>query len=204
MTQAHTNHNDSHGDDHDEPHITPLSTYLGVWAALVVLTAFTVIVSRFDFGSANTIVAMLVATVKATLVALFFMHLLYDDKFNLVILLTSLLFVAIFFSPVLIDLGSRGMIDPLKTRAGYKILNAKPSTLPEPAPEAAPAPAAAPAATAPAAEPTAPAAAPAAPAAAPAAPAPAMKPAAAPAAAPAAVPATKPAAPAPAHAAQPH
>ena len=117
------------------------------WAALVVLTAFTVIVSRFDFGSANTIVAMLVATVKATLVALFFMHLLYDDKFNLVILLTSLLFVAIFFSPVLIDLGSRGMIDPLKTRAGYKILNAKPSTLPEPAPEAAPAPAPAPAAT---------------------------------------------------------
>ena len=72
------------------------------------------------------------------------MHLLYDDKFNLVILLTSLLFVAIFFSPVLIDLGSRGMIDPLKTRAGYKILNAKPSTLPEPAPEAAPAPAPAP------------------------------------------------------------
>ena len=63
MTQAHTNHNDTDGHDHDEPHITPLPIYLGVWGALVVLTAFTVIVSRFDFGSANTIVAMIVATI---------------------------------------------------------------------------------------------------------------------------------------------
>jgi cytochrome c oxidase subunit 4 len=146
MTQAHTNHNDTDGHDHDEPHITPLPIYLGVWGALVVLTAFTVIVSRFDFGSANTIVAMIVATIKATLVALFFMHLLYDNKLNLVILMASFLFVAVFFTPTLIDLATRGMIDPIKTRAGYKTANAKPSTLPEAPVEVAPAPAPAPAA----------------------------------------------------------
>ena len=201
MTQAHTNHNDTDGHDHDEPHITPLPIYLGVWGALVVLTAFTVIVSRFDFGSANTIVAMIVATIKATLVALFFMHLLYDNKLNLVILMASFLFVAIFFTPTLIDLSSRGMLDSIKTREGYKQMNLKPSTLPEPpVVEVAPAPAAAPA---PAVEHTTPSAAPAAAAPAAAAPAPVAAPAAAaPAAKPAVVPA-KPvvpaAAPAPVH-----
>lgn len=149
MTQAHTNHNDAGGHEHDEPHILPLSTYLGVWGALVVLTVITVAVSRFDFGSANTVVAMVVATIKASLVALIFMHLLYDNKLNLVILMASFLFVAIFFTPTLIDLGTRGLLDPIKTRDGYKQMNAKPSTLPEPpveaAPAAAPAPTAAPA-----------------------------------------------------------
>jgi cytochrome c oxidase subunit 4 len=195
MTQAHTNHNDAGGHEHDEPHILPLSTYLGVWGALVVLTIITVAVSRFDFGSANTVVAMIVATIKASLVALIFMHLFYDNKLNLVILAASFLFVAIFFTPTLIDLGTRGMIDPIKTREGYKQMNAKPSTLPEPpvaaapaaetAPAVVPAPAAAPAPTA-APAPAAAAPAPAAAAPAPAAPAPAAaKPAAAPAPAPA-------------------
>ena len=201
MTQAHTNHNDDGDHAHDEPHILPLSTYFGVWGALVVLTAFTVAVSRFDFGSANTIVAMIVATIKATLVALFFMHLLYDNKLNLVILMASFLFVAIFFTPTLIDLSSRGMLDSIKTREGYKQMNLKPSTLPEPpVVEVAPAPAAAPA---PAVEHTTPSAAPAAAAPAAAAPAPVAAPAAAaPAAKPAVVPATPvvpAAAPAPVH-----
>ena len=200
MTQAHTNHNDDGDHAHDEPHILPLSTYFGVWGALVVLTAFTVAVSRFDFGSANTIVAMIVATIKATLVALFFMHLLYDNKLNLVILMASFLFVAIFFTPTLIDLSSRGMLDSIKTREGYKQMNLNSSALPEPpVVEVVPAPAAAPAPAAPAAEHTAPSAAPAA-----AAPTPVAAPAAAapPAAKPAVVPA-KPvmpaAAPAPVH-----
>jgi cytochrome c oxidase subunit 4 len=207
MTQAQTNHNDSHDHGHDEPHVLPLSVYFGVWGALVVLTAFTVIVSRFDFGSANTVVAMVVATIKATLVALFFMHLLYDNKLNLVILMTSFLFVAVFFTPTLIDLATRGMLDPIKTRQGYKQMSAKPSTLPEPPVEvvpAAPAPAPVAPAAAPAPAPVAPAAAAkpgtAAPAVAPAA---AAKPAVAPAPAapatgakPAVAPAAKPAAPA--------
>jgi len=199
MTQAHTNHNDDGDHAHDEPHILPLSTYFGVWGALVVLTAFTVAVSRFDFGSANTIVAMIVATIKATLVALFFMHLLYDNKLNLVILMASFLFVAIFFTPTLIDLSSRGMLDSIKTREGYKQMNLKPSTLPEPpVVEVVPAPAAAPAPAAPAVEHTTPTAAPAA-----AAPAPVAAPAAAPPAAKPAVVPAKPgmpaAAPAPVH-----
>lgn len=146
MTQAHAypNDHDSGGDGHGhhEPHVLPITTYLAVWAALVVFTIITVAISRFDFGAANTVIAMFVATVKASLVVLFFMHLYYDNKFNLVILIASLLFVSIFFTPILIDLGTRGALDAVKTRAGYQLANTPPSL--EPAAPAAAAPAAAP------------------------------------------------------------
>ena len=150
-----------------------------------ILILATVSLSVFAYSAASRMT-------EATLVALFFMHLLYDNKLNLVILVASFLFVAIFFTPTLIDLGTRGMLDPIKTRDGYKQMNLKPSTLPEPpVVEAVPAPAAPAAATpAPAAATPAPAAAPAA-----AAPAPAAPTAAAPVAKPAIVPA-KPVAPA--------
>lgn len=162
MTQAdayssnsHGSHGAGHGHGHgDEPHVLPLSVYFGVWAALVVLTVITVAVSRFDFGSANTVIAMFVATIKGSLVALFFMHLYYDNKLNLIILVASLVFVSIFFTPVLIDLSSRGALDSVKTRAGYKLATTPPSLQPTPPPEApAEAPAAAPAPANPAAAP---------------------------------------------------
>ena len=44
------------------PHVTPLRTYIATWLALIVLTAITVGVSRIDFGSANFVIAMVVAT----------------------------------------------------------------------------------------------------------------------------------------------
>lgn len=145
MTQAHAYPNDhdspSDGHGHDEPHVLPIKTYLAVWGALVVFTVITVAISRFDFGAANTVIAMLVATVKASLVVLFFMHLYYDNKFNLVILIASLLFVSIFFTPILIDLGTRGALDSVKTRAGYQLANTPPSLEPA-APVVAPAAAA--------------------------------------------------------------
>ena len=56
-----------------EHHITPLKTYLVIaGSTMSCLTAVTVWVSYFDFGSFNIVIAMGVATVKATLVALFF------------------------------------------------------------------------------------------------------------------------------------
>jgi cytochrome c oxidase subunit 4 len=88
--------------------------YLGVWIALLVGTVITVAVSYFDFGSFNMVVAMVVATAKAALVALFFMHLYYDEKFNLVLFVASLVFVAIFFTFTSADMFTRGWIDPIK------------------------------------------------------------------------------------------
>lgn len=61
-------------------HQLPFSVYLKVFVTLVVLTVITVWVSRYDFGVMNIVVAMVVASIKALVVALFFMHLKYEDK----------------------------------------------------------------------------------------------------------------------------
>ena len=94
-----TNH-----DAHPEVgHVTPVDLLLKVWGALVVLTVVTVAVTWVDLGSMNLLVAMGIATVKALLVALFFMHLRWDRPVNGVIFLTAILFVAIFIGGVLLD-----------------------------------------------------------------------------------------------------
>jgi cytochrome c oxidase subunit 4 len=100
----------AHGhEDHGLSHIMSMPMLLAVWGALVVLTIVTVVTATqpmFNFGAyPNLIIAMIIATVKATLVCLFFMHLLYDRKFNLLIFMGSLLFVLIFVSFAMLDSG---------------------------------------------------------------------------------------------------
>jgi caa(3)-type oxidase subunit IV len=110
-------HHDSHAHDHEghgAHHITPAIVYHLIFGALLCLTVITVWIAQFDFGAANTIIAMLVATVKASLVALFFMHLLHDDRLNMVTFGFGLLFVALFFLFPLLDITSRTYVDPLK------------------------------------------------------------------------------------------
>lgn len=63
----------------EEKHITSYKTYIIVWLALMVLTFVTVYVSYLDFGQLNIVVAMVVASFKAGAVALFFMHLKFED-----------------------------------------------------------------------------------------------------------------------------
>lgn len=91
----------------NEHHILPFSLYVKIFLSLLVLTVITVLVAQFDFGSLNTLIAMLVATVKATLVALYFMHLKYDDKANAVCLLGGVFFLIIMFAFIAIDIYTR-------------------------------------------------------------------------------------------------
>lgn len=84
-------------------HVLPLRLYLSVAATLLVLTSITVYVSTIDFGPYNLVVAMVIAALKATLVALFFMHLWYDSKIYLVVFLTAITFLAIFITFTLFD-----------------------------------------------------------------------------------------------------
>ena len=82
-----------------EHHIIPLSTYFKVFGALMVLTALTVLTAQVDLGGwINIIVAMVIATIKASLVLMFFMHLYYDNKTNLIFFLGSILFLVIFIT----------------------------------------------------------------------------------------------------------
>jgi cytochrome c oxidase subunit 4 len=85
------------------PHVLPPRVLLGTAAALLALTAVTVAVARVDLGAVNVAVALGVATVKATLVALFFMHLKYEHRFHLVVLVGATLFAVLFASFVLFD-----------------------------------------------------------------------------------------------------
>ena len=99
-----------------EHHITGPKTYLAVLLALIVFTIITVWVAQFDFGSLNTIVALLIASIKGTLVALFFMHLRHD-KFSAIIFIGGLLFLAVFLIFTLFDIDTRQTVLPsnLKT-----------------------------------------------------------------------------------------
>lgn len=64
---------------HGKSHIKEMAF---TFAALIVLTIITVAIAKIDFGSQaiNVTIAMVVASIKATLVALYFMHLKWEDK----------------------------------------------------------------------------------------------------------------------------
>lgn len=107
----------SHSAGQSHHHVSPVSAYLAVWGALMVGTVITVAAAFVDLGPVNTPLALLIATVKASLVGLFFMHLYHDEKFNLVIFVSSFLFVLIFFSFTLVDTTLRGKVNPIETHA---------------------------------------------------------------------------------------
>lgn len=97
-------------------HILPLQVYLGVGTALLILTIVTVWVAQYNLGPVNLLVAMIIAAAKASLVALYFMHLKYDNKLYAVIFLTALLFLAAFIVFTMFDTMDRGLVDPTKER----------------------------------------------------------------------------------------
>lgn len=88
----------------------PIKIYLLVGAALLTLTAVTIWAAGQDFGEWNTVVALAIATVKALLVAFFFMHLYYDNKFYFFVLVMGLLMLALFIGFSMIDTQRRGDI----------------------------------------------------------------------------------------------
>lgn len=75
-----------------------------VAGALLVLTFLTVAVTWINIPEPfNVIVAIAIAVLKAALVAMFFMNLYWDTKFNTVVFLMSILFLLIFVSITLLD-----------------------------------------------------------------------------------------------------
>lgn len=103
----------NNSDDHSN-HVLPLWIYIAVFSALIVLTVTTVAVAQVDLGgTANLIIAMVVACIKAGLVALFFMHLLYDKKIYLYVFMSSLVCLAIFIIFTSFDIFRRDAINPI-------------------------------------------------------------------------------------------
>lgn len=95
-------------------HIIPLKVYLSIGSSLLVLTAVTITVSFVDMGGWNVVVALLIASIKGSLVALFFMHLIYDKKIYSIVFSMGLLFLSIFIALTMFDTLRRGDIYDIK------------------------------------------------------------------------------------------
>jgi cytochrome c oxidase subunit 4 len=120
MAHAHEAPDQEHPGQFDvHAHISPAKFYVFILLILMTLTLLTVGVSYVHLGKLNLIVAIVIASIKASLVVLFFMHLKYDNKFNALVLIISLLFIGVFFAYTLNDTDHRAEVD---LESGAKVL----------------------------------------------------------------------------------
>jgi cytochrome c oxidase subunit 4 len=88
-------------------HVVPPTIYLAIFAALMLGTAATVWAAYQNFGNFNIVIAIGIATVKATLVVLYFMHARYASKRTQLMILAGIFWLAIMLSMTLSDYGTR-------------------------------------------------------------------------------------------------
>ncbi len=89
------------------------STYLKVLGVLFAGTVLTVVAAHINFGSFNDVIALAIATAKATLVILFFMHVRYSDKLTSVFVVAGFVWLAILLLLLVTDFWARDWIpDP--------------------------------------------------------------------------------------------
>ena len=84
-------------------HVVSFRILLAVFIALLVLTYITVAVRYINLGGLNIWIALGIATIKAALVVLYFMHLRYDSPFNSIVLVTAFVFMFLFLGITILD-----------------------------------------------------------------------------------------------------
>jgi cytochrome c oxidase subunit 4 len=96
-------------------HIVQPRIYILIFLSLMVGTGLTVIAALYDFpGPLNAIVALTIATIKATLVVLYFMHVRYSGRLIWLVISSALFWLAIMFAITFSDYSSRGWL-PIST-----------------------------------------------------------------------------------------
>jgi cytochrome c oxidase subunit 4 len=78
-------------------HILPKRVYYTIFGILMLGTYLTVQIAFFDLGRLNTVVALTIAVIKATLVVLFFMHVKYSTRLTWAVVLGSIFWLGIMF-----------------------------------------------------------------------------------------------------------
>ena len=105
----------THGHGHDDgavhAHVSSTFFYMAIFGALICLTVATVGQSYVDLGKLNLLVVILIASLKASLVVAFFMHLRWDNKFNALIFISCIFFIGVFFTYTMNDTERRGELD---------------------------------------------------------------------------------------------
>jgi cytochrome c oxidase subunit 4 len=87
---------------------SPLTTYFAVWIALLVGTFLTYEVAKIDLGVFNAAVALIIATTKALLVALFFMHLKgASERLLKLVVISTIFFLFILMGLSMADYATR-------------------------------------------------------------------------------------------------
>ena len=89
--------------EHTNEHVTSSGLYVAIWVILMVLTGTTVFAASVDLGIFNIVVALLIATIKGTLVVLFFMHLKYSPKLTMATVIAAMFFMFLLFSLSMTD-----------------------------------------------------------------------------------------------------
>ncbi len=144
MSEATSHAHDAHDHHAGEPEHhgpkNPPRTFLLTLLCLLMLTFVTVGAAKINFGAGNTIIALGIATVKASLVALIFMHLRWDKPVNGILAMSGFLFLGIMLLFCLLDFDTRK--DPEPQNLPVKV--AAPATPGGTAAPAMPNPAAAP------------------------------------------------------------
>lgn len=88
-------------------HVASYGRLMGVLAALLLLTGVTVAVSYVDLGAWNVWIALCIASVKASLVLLFFMHIAGEGRLVVLSFLGTVLFLAILIGFIFTDVAFR-------------------------------------------------------------------------------------------------
>ena len=97
-------HSNSHSHGHDEVgHVVPESTFLKVLIALLVLTVVTVLAAQVDLGKWNIVGALVIASIKASLVIAIFMHGKYENKIIWTYILIPFILLAIMIGGIFTD-----------------------------------------------------------------------------------------------------
>jgi len=93
---------------HDHAKSSPLKAYFAVWGALLVGTWLTYKAAFVDLGPFNPVVALVIATTKALLVALFFMHLRHaSERLLKLVVISTIFFLFILLALSMADYATR-------------------------------------------------------------------------------------------------
>ncbi len=91
-------------------HVIPSWKYVAIWATLTVLTFVTAGVAFLDLGPFNSVVALVIATFKALLVVLFFMHVKYtSERMTKLVVIAAAFWLLILLGLSLADYGTRAL-----------------------------------------------------------------------------------------------
>ena len=91
-------------------HIVSPKIYFAIFASLMIGTIITVWAAFQNFGPFNIVIALAIATIKASLVVLYFMHARYSPRRTHLVIICAVFWLAIMLALTLTDYQSRPIL----------------------------------------------------------------------------------------------